>query len=183
MAAAQKLHDTGHVRNIALVGHAGSGKTTLLEALLAKTGAIHAAGSVEKGSTVSDFTSQEKEQMHSLDIAVCNFEHDGVFVNILDTPGYPDFIGRSMSVLAGVDTAAVVINAQMGVEMVTQRIMQFAAEQRMCRMIIINHIDSEDVKLGEVLHQIREIFGKECLPINLPADNAKTVADCFFSPS
>jgi len=183
VAVSQKLHDTEHVRNIALVGHAGSGKTTFLEALLAKTGAIRTAGSVAKGSTASDFTSQEKQHQHSLDTAVCHFEHEGVFVNILDTPGYPDFIGRSMSVLSGVETVAVVVNAQFGVEMVTQRLMDYAAEKRLCRMIIINQIDVPGVNLEKILNQVREIFGKECLPLNLPADNTKTVADCFFAPA
>ncbi|MFQ5633699.1 MAG: elongation factor G [Gammaproteobacteria bacterium] len=183
MATTQKLHDPAHVRNIALVGHAGSGKTTLLEALLAKTGAVHSAGSVDRGSTVSDFTRQEKEQKHSLDCAVCHFEHDGVFVNIIDTPGYPDFGGRAMSVLAGVETAAVVVNAQHGVEMMTQRLMEFAADRRMCRMIIINMIDADDVNCEAVLDAIRDAFGTECLPLNLPADNARAVADCFFKPA
>ncbi|MDH3509303.1 MAG: elongation factor G [Gammaproteobacteria bacterium] len=183
MAASNKLHNTEAVRNIALVGHAGSGKTTLLEALLAKTGAINSAGSVERGSTVSDFTTQEKQHKHSLEPTVCHFDYDGVFVNILDTPGYPDFVGRSMSVLAGVETAAVVVNAQMGVEMITQRMMEFTAERHMCRMIIINKIDADDVNLEAILNQIRDEFGRECLPVNLPADGAKTVADCFFSLS
>jgi elongation factor G len=181
--AAPKIHDTEHVRNIALVGHAGAGKTTLLEALLAKTGAIRDPGSVEKGSTVSDFSKQEKHHKHSLDSAVCHFDHDGVFVNIIDTPGYPDFAGRAMGVLAGVETAAFVINAQTGVEMMTQQLMQFASEQRLCRMIIINKIDAPDAKLAAVLDAVREAFGKECLPVNLPADNGKTVADCFFDPA
>ena len=105
----QTLHDTAHVRNIALVGHSGSGKTSLLEALLARTGAIRSPGRVDKGSTVADFLKQEKQHQHSLDTAVCHFDHDGIFVNILDTPGYPDFSGRSMSVLPGVETAAVPI--------------------------------------------------------------------------
>lgn len=182
MVTVQRLHDTEHVRNIALVGHAGSGKTTLLEALLAKTGAIHTAGSIEKGSTVSDFTSQEKEQQHSLDTAVCHFDHDGVFVNVIDTPGYPDFAGRSMSVLAGVETAAVVIDAQTGIEMMTHRFMDFAGDRRMCRLIIINKIDAEDVRLREVLARVRETFGAECMPLNLPADGAGSVVDCFFEP-
>ncbi len=183
MAASTKRHDTEHVRNIALVGHAGSGKTTLLEALLQKTGAIHAAGSVEKGTTVSDFTDQEKRIQHSLDTTICHLEHDGVFMNLVDTPGYPDFMGRAISILPGVETAAVVVNAQAGVELVTQRIMEFAKERRLCRMIIVNRIDEEGVDLENVLAQIRENFGNECLPLNLPADGAKTVADCFFEPS
>ena len=183
MVTKQTLHDTAHVRNIALVGHSGSGKTTLLEALLAKTEAIRTAGRVDKGSTVSDFLKQEKQHQHSLDTAVCHFDHDGVFVNILDTPGYPDFSGRSMSVLPGVDTAAVVINAEAGVEMVAQRIMKFADSQHLCRMIIINQIDADGADPEGTLNQIRQEFGKVCLPLNLPANDAGTVADCFFVPS
>jgi elongation factor G len=183
VAVSPTIHDTEHVRNIALVGHAGAGKTLLLEALLSKAGAIRAPGSIEKGTTVADFTDQEKHHQHSLDTAVCHFVHDGVLVNILDTPGYPDFTGRSMSVLSGVETAAVVINADMGVEMVTHRLMDFAAKRRLCRMIIINRIDSDNANLAKVLDQVRETFGKECLPVNLPANNGKTVADCFFKPA
>jgi elongation factor G len=183
VAAPARLHDTEHVRNIALVGHAGSGKTTLLEALLARTGAIHTAGSVDDGNTVADYTDQEKRLKHSLETAVCNFEHDGVFMNVIDTPGYPDFIGRAMSVLPGVETAALVINAQSGVEMVSRRIMRFAAARRLCRMIIINRIDADGADLKQVLDDIREVFGRQCLPLNLPADNAATVADCFFNLS
>ncbi|MFW2403149.1 MAG: GTP-binding protein, partial [Gammaproteobacteria bacterium] len=183
MAPITKLHDTDHVRNIALVGHAGVGKTTLLEALLAKTGAISTAGSLQRGSTVSDFSKQEREQGHSLDSAICHFDHDGVFVNVIDTPGYPDFAGRAMSVLAGVETAVVVINAENGVEMMTERLMEFAGDRRMCRMIVVNKIDAAGGNCERVLAEIREHFGTECLPLNLPADNAASVADCFFEPA
>ena len=181
MAAPARLHDTEHVRNIALVGQAGAGKTTLLETLLARTGAIRSAGSVERGDTLSDHTPPEKRLKHSLETAVCHIEHDGVFMNVMDTPGYPDFMGRAMSVLPAVETAAVVINAQAGVEMVARRIMRFAKEQRLCRMVIVNRIDAEGVDLEAVMAEIRETFGPECLPLNLPADSASRVADCFFA--
>ncbi|HHQ14391.1 MAG TPA: GTP-binding protein, partial [Chromatiales bacterium] len=183
VTAPARTHDTAHVRNIALVGHAGAGKTTLLEQLLARSGAIHSPGTVEKGNTVSDFTGAEKKQGHSLETALCNLEHDGIYMNILDTPGYPDFIGRSISVLPGVETAALVINAQSGVEMVARRVMRYAEEQRMCRLIIVNHIDTDGLDLRALLDEIRDSFGPQCLPLNLPADSAKTVADCFFEPA
>jgi elongation factor G len=183
VATKKTLHDTAHVRNIALVGHSGSGKTTLLEALLARAGAIKSAGRIDRGSTVSDFLKQEKQHQHSLDTAVCHFDYGDIFVNILDTPGYPDFSGRSMSVLAGVETAAVVINAEAGVEMVAQRLMKFAGSQHLCRMIIISQIDADGADPEATLKQVREAFGSECLPLNLPANGASTVADCFFDLS
>lgn len=172
-----------HIRNIALVGHAGAGKTTLAEAILARTGAINSQGSIDKGNTVCDFDPQEIALKHSIDTAVCHLEHEGTRINIIDTPGYPDFLGRSISVLPAVETAAVVINAQMGIEISTRRMMRAAAAQKLCRMIIINRIDSPECDLHALVREIRELFGNVCLPLNLPADSGKKVVDCFFSPS
>ena len=171
------------VRNIALVGHAGSGKTTLVEALLAATGVIPTPGSVARGTTVCDFDPLEKEHKHSLDIGITSFNAHGKHVNLLDSPGFPDFIGRSLSVLPAVETAAVVISAQAGIERVTQRMMATAKDRQLCRIIIVNKIDAEDVDLADLTDQIRDTFGPECLPINLPADGGRQVVDCFFQPS
>jgi elongation factor G len=176
-------HSTADIRNIALVGHAGSGKTLLAEALLAGAGAIPAKGSLDRGSTVCDFDAQEKRLLHSLDSAVCYFETAGTQVNLLDTPGIPDFIGRSLSVLEAVETAAVVVSAVAGVEPMTQRMMDFARNRKLCRLVIINKIDLPDARPEEVLEELRERFGKECLPVNLPAEGGKVVEDVFFQPS
>jgi elongation factor G len=183
MSYSLRSHATESIRNIAILGHAGSGKTTLIEALLAKAGEIRSAGSVEKGSTVCDFTDQEKRLRHSLDVHVCHLRHAGREVNLLDTPGYPDFIGRALAVLPAVETAAVVVNAECGTELVTQRVMASAAERRLCRLIIVNKIDSDTADLERVLREIRERFGRECLPLNLPARHGQAVADCFFAPA
>ncbi len=171
------------VRNIALVGHAGAGKTTLVEALLAATGVIPTPGSVARGTTVCDYDPLEKEHRHSLDIGITSFNTNAKHVNLLDTPGFPDFLGRSVSVLPAVETAAVVINAQTGIERVTQRMMAVAKDRQLCRLIIVNKIDAEGVNLEGLTAQIRDTFGPECLPINLPADGGKRVVDCFFLPS
>jgi elongation factor G len=171
------------IRNIVLVGHAGSGKTTLVEALLTATGVIGQPGRVDKGTTVCDFDPLEKEQQHSLDIGITSCSAHGKHINLIDTPGFPDFIGRSISVLPAVETAAVVINAQGGIEPVTQRMMKAAENRGLCRAIIVNKIDQSDTDLAELTQQIRDAFGSECLPINLPADGGKRVIDCFFQPS
>lgn len=176
--AAYKSED---IRNIALLGHAGSGKTELAEALLFEAGAITSRGSIERGTTVCDYDPQEKRLGHSLDSSICHLDHDGVHINLVDTPGYPDLIGRALSILPGVETAAIVINAQTGVEMVAQRAMEAAAARGDCRMIIVNKIDAADIDLQGLLTEIREIFGEECLPLNLPANGGQSVVDCFFN--
>jgi elongation factor G len=166
-----------------LVGRAESGKTTLAEELLALAGAIKSPGSVDKGNTVSDFTDQEKRAKHSLEVSVCHLEHDGVTINLLDTPGYPDFVGRTLAILPAVETAAIVVNAAAGIEFVTEQLMTAAAAQRLCRLIIVNKIDESEADPEAVLGQIRAAFGNECLPLNLPAKGGQMVADCFFEPA
>jgi len=175
-------HKTENIRNIAFVGHAGAGKTTLAEALLAAAGTIGARGSVARKDTVSDFDPQEHAHQHSLNSSLVHLEHKGALVNIVDTPGYPDFFGRALSVLAAVETAAVVIDARAGIEMATRRMMQAAAARNLCRMLIVNKIDAEDTDLGTLLAHIEEAFGSECLPVNLPAGGGETVVDCFLAP-
>jgi len=174
--------NTDAIRTVALVGHGAAGKTTLTEALLAKAGAISAPGTVESGNTVCDFDPLEKTYGHSLNSSLVNFAWRGVHVHAVDTPGYPDFSGQAISALAGVDTAAVVVNAQAGIELNTVRMMKWAAARNLCRMIVVNKIDAENVDLPAVLASIQEMFGKECLPINLPAQGGTRVVDCFFNP-
>jgi elongation factor G len=176
-------YTTESIRNIALVGHATAGKTTLVEAILHHASKLSAPGTVEKGNTVCDFDPQEKTHQHSLDAALVNLDYQDTHINLIDTPGFPDFIGQAIAVLPAVETVAVVINAQTGIEAVTQRMMERAAARRLCRMIVVNKIDAENVDLPGLLDQIQETFGKECLPINLPAKQGATVVDCFFNPS
>ncbi|MGH8703628.1 MAG: elongation factor G [Burkholderiales bacterium] len=171
------------IRTIALAGHGGSGKTTLAEALLARAGAITSTGSVEKGTTVCDFDPLEKQYQHSLNASIVHLLHAETRVHVIDTPGLPDFIGRAIGSLPAVETAAIVVNAQNGVEMITSRMLQWARKRDLCRMIVVNKIDAENVDLPGLLVKIQAAFGRECLPINLPADGGKRVVDCFFNPS
>jgi len=173
-------YTTEDIRNIALVGHGSAGKTMLVEALLHKAGAINSMGSVEKGTTVCDFDPQEINHQHSLECVIASMDYHGGHINLLDTPGYPDFIGRSLAVLPAVETVAIVINAQTGIELVTHKMMGVAKDHGLDRIIIINKIDDEQADLPGLLSQIKETFGSECLPLNLPANNGSAVVDCFF---
>ena len=176
-------YQSEQIRNIAFAGHGGAGKTTLVEALLLKTGAITQIGDVARGNTVCDYEAEERERGHSLSAAVVGLTHRGAHVHVVDTPGYPDFIGRALPALNAVESVAVVIDARAGIQMNTRTIMQAAAERGLSRMIVVNKIDSADLDLESLMEQIREAFGKECLPINLPAVDGAKVIDCFFSPS
>lgn len=174
---------TENIRNIALLGHGGCGKTSLVEALLHTAGAIHHIGQVEKGSTVSDFTDEEKQHGHSIQNSIVHADYDGIHLNLIDTPGSPDFLGHPLIALQAIETAAIVIDAATGVEPTTRRLMREAASRKLCRMIIINKIDAENADLPGVLAAVQEAFGRECLPINLPAKKGTAVVDCFFNPS
>ncbi len=176
-------YTTESIRNIALVGHGAAGKTTLVESILYHAGKLPTPGAIEKGNTVCDFDPQEKAHQHSLDSALVNLDYNGAHINLIDTPGFPDFLGQAIAALPAVETTAVVINAQTGIESGTQRIMERASERQQCRMIIVNKIDAENVDLAGLLGQIQDSFGKECLPINLPAGGGTHVVDCFFNPA
>jgi elongation factor G len=164
---------TPSIRTVALVGHGGAGKTSLAEALLARAGAIATAGSVEKGTTVSDFDPLEKQFQHSLRASILHVDTPDARIHIVDTPGFPDFIGQAIGALDAVETAAIVVNASSGIEMITSRMMEWAAERHLCRLVIVNKIDAENVDCEAVLEAIRAAFGNECLPINLPADGGR----------
>jgi elongation factor G len=167
---------------VCLVGLSHAGKTQLTEALLHAGGAISHCGTIAEGDTVSDFTRREQQLGHSLYPSVCHFDHAGIHVNVMDTPGYPDLYGRALSVLPAVETAAIVIDAQTGIETVTRRAMNAARAQRLCRMIIVNKIDTRDADLPSLVENIRTTFGRECLPINLPTADGDAVIDCYFQP-
>ncbi|MGN6082028.1 elongation factor G [Trinickia sp.] len=171
------------IRTIALVGHAGCGKTSLIETLLYRSGAVHAAGSIERGTTVCDFDPLERKYHHSLSSAIAHLDYHDTRVYLVDTPGYPDFSGLSLSALSAVETVAIVINARTGIEMTTRRMMAWAKARKLCTILIVNGIDGEKVDLPTLVEQIQETFGKTCLPINLPAQQAHGVVDCFFTPS
>jgi len=171
------------IRTVALVGPAAAGKTLLLEALLHHAGVIPQAGSIERGSTVSDHDPLERRLGHSLQSSLAHFTHGGIRVHAIDTPGAPDFVGQALPALEAADTAIIVINAQNGIELMAQRMLASAGERGLTRLIVVNKIDCPDTDLPGLLGQIREVFGKECLPLNLPADGAQRVADCFFAAS
>ena len=170
-----------NVRTLALLGHAGSGKTTMIESLLALAGAIPQAGSVEKGTTVCDYDPLEKEHFHTAKLAAAFMDVGDIRVQLLDTPGFPDFAGQSMAALDAVETIATVVNPQNGIEISASRAMLWAQTRKLCRILVVNRIDGERLNLEQLVEDLRSAFGRECLPVNLPAQGGTKVVDCFFN--
>lgn len=176
-------YSTQDILNLALIGGAGVGKTSIAEAMLFKAEAINAQGNVDTGSTVSDHHPREKSMQHSLVPTVCSFDCGSRHINLIDNPGFPDFIGRMLAVLPAVESVAIVVDANVGVDSHTMKIAKYAADQNLCRMVIVNKIEAENVDLEAITEQIRETLGSECLPINLPNTDLTAVVDCFFESS
>lgn len=173
-------YSTEQIRNIALAGHAGAGKTTLFEALLHAGGTIPTAGTIERGTTTADFDPQEKARSHSIDTAIAAIDRKDCHINLVDTAGYADFRGPTLSALGAVETVAVVVNAANGIEHGTRRLMHYAKQRRLARLLVVNRIDMDGLDLAALVDALRDEFGAECLPVNLPADGGKRVLDCFF---
>ncbi|EQD67771.1 translation elongation factor G, partial [mine drainage metagenome] len=171
------------IRNIALAGHPGAGKTTLFEALLLAGGVIQTAGTIERGSTLGDFDAEEIARGHSIQSALATIERPGLRVNLIDTPGYPDFRGPTLAALTAVETVAIVVSAAAGIEYGTRRLMHYARSRGLARVLVINRIDAEDADLAALVDALRAEFGPECLPVNLPARGRATVLDAFSHAS
>ncbi|HKQ49528.1 MAG TPA: elongation factor G [Phycisphaerae bacterium] len=172
-------YTTEDIRNIALVGHSGSGKTSLCEALLHTTGATGRLGSVADKTSHLDVDEEEKERGISIESHILSLAHDKRVLNVIDTPGSPDFIGPAIAALAAVETAVIVVNASAGVQVNTRRLKDQAAANGLARVVVVNRIDGENVHLDDLMKALKETIGPEVTPINLPSGGRKSVVDCI----
>lgn len=156
------------IRDVAIVGHEQAGKTTLADDLLFKAKAVERRGSVDDGTSVSDYDDEEKEKKYSIDTSVLNLEYKGKKIYLLDTPGKPDFVGGALGALNAADTALIVISAPAGVQVNTRRMFQEAGKRGLARMLVINKMDADNVHFPELLTAIRDSFGKACVLSNVP---------------
>jgi elongation factor G len=164
------------VRNVVLVGHSGAGKTTLAEALLAATGTIQRQGRVEDGTTVSDFDEVEVRQQRSVNLTLIPFEHAGVKVNLLDTPGYADFTGDLRAGLRAADAALFAVSAAEGVDGLTKMLWDECAQAGTPRAVVITKIDHQRADFAEALAACRAAFGDSVAPLYLPVGDGQSGA-------
>jgi elongation factor G len=174
---------TEDIRNVVLLGHGGSGKTSLAEAILHTTGTTNRLGSVDAKSSICDYLDEEQEHQHTVQSAVIHVNHGGKVINLIDTPGYPDFIGPAISAIPGADTAIIVISAASGIETVTRKVFEAVNGYNMPKFIVINKIDADNLQLSELVKNIQEMFGSACRCANLPAADYSSVVDCIENNS
>ena len=168
MRCCVKTFPPAKIRNVALVGHGGAGKTTLTEALLFCSGTINRQGRVEDGSTTTDFDPEEVKRTISVSVAMAPFEFDGCKINLLDAPGYADFLPDVAAALSVADLAVFVVSAVEGVEVQTEVVWRMAADLGLPRMVFINKLDRERASFDRTLDQLRSTFGAGIAPLELP---------------
>ncbi|MBU0759265.1 MAG: elongation factor G [Candidatus Omnitrophica bacterium] len=156
------------IRNIALISHAGAGKTTLGEAILHNAGVSSRFGKVEDGTTVSDYSEDERERKVSINASVLSFDYSGKHINIIDTPGYADFTGEVLSCLIAVDNAIVLVDAMEGVEVGTEKVWAMADKYNLSRLIFINKMNKENINFNKTVEDVKARLGKGCVPVTMP---------------
>ena len=158
------------IRNFAVVGHGGSGKTTLSEAMLSRSGKINRIGSIESGTTVSDYHHDEHQRQISIHSSPLHLEWDDIKFNLIDTPGYLDFIGEAISSLAVVDAAVIVVHAVNGIEVGTEQVWNYASNYKLPKIIVVNGLDREHTQFDQILQQAKNNFGSNVFPLQLPVN-------------
>jgi elongation factor G len=163
-----KEYKSSNLRNVAIVGHSGSGKTTIMESLLYYTKAIDRFGKVDDGTTISDYDIEEKKRKTSISTSVALSEWENVKINLVDTPGYFDYVGEMIEGLRAVDMAMITVCGVSGIEVGTEKAFEYISDHKLPRAFFINKLDRENSDFEAALHQIREKFGTSAVPIQYP---------------
>ena len=175
------VYDADHIRNVALVGHQGSGKTMLAEAMLFNSGSVNRMGAITEGTTVSDYHPSEVERQMSVFASLLHVEQNGYKVNVLDTPGYPDFVGEVITSLKVADAALFVINAAEGIQVGTELAWSTANKAEIPCMFVLNHLDRGDTNFRDLVSQIQEQFGRGATIVQLPGGaGSRSVIDVLL---
>ena len=171
-----KVYTTDRIRNVVILGHGGSGKTSLVEAMAYLSGVPSRMGSVTEGNTVSDYDKEEIKRKFSINTTVVPIIWGDIKVNVLDTPGYFDFVGETEEAAAAADAAVIVINGKNGVEVGTQKAWELCEKYKLPRMFFVSNMDVDNASFRQVVEDLTELYGKKIAPIHLPIrENEKFV--------
>ncbi|MGB9338574.1 MAG: elongation factor G [Polyangiales bacterium] len=173
--------ETADIHNILLAGSRSSGKTTLAEALLFHAGEISRQGTVDAGTSASDFAKEEQSHQYSVYSSLLHATHQGKRINLLDLPGAPDFIGQGIASLPAAETMVLVMDPEAGIDSMSRRLVRLARSFDLPIAIVVSHIGEGIDRLGGFLGELKDVFGRGCLPINLPANEGTAVIDCLLN--
>ena len=163
-----KVYRTDEIRNVVLLGHGGSGKTSLAEAMAYVSGATNRMGKITDGNTISDFDKEEQKRKFSLSTSLIPIEWEKAKINILDTPGYFDFVGEVEEAVSAADAAIIVVSGKAGVQVGTQKAWNLCEKYKLPRMIFVTDMDVDDVSYRKVVEQLTELYGKKIAPLHFP---------------
>lgn len=178
-----KVYNTDNLRNVAMVGHSGAGKTNLAEAMLFQSGATKQMGNVSKNNTFSDFSEEEKKRQSSIGTSIIPIEWRDKKINLIDAPGYMDFVGEVYAALRAAESAMIVIDATSGIQVGTELVWKYCEDIDLPRIIFVNKIDGENVNFRKLMDEIEAKFGKKVVPFSTPigeAENFEGVTDIIF---
>ena len=163
-----KVYRTDEIRNVVLLGHGGSGNTSLVEAMLYVSGATNRMGKITDHNTVSDFDKEEIKRKFSISTSVIPIEWGKVKINVLDTPGYFDFVGEVEEAVGAADAAIIVVSGKDGVQVGTQKAWELCEKYNLPRMFFVTEMDIDDVSYRQVVEQLTELYGKKIAPLHMP---------------
>jgi elongation factor G len=163
-----KVYRAENIRNVALISHVGTGKTSLIDAALYDSGAVTRQGKIDEGSSVADYDPDEIKRRMSLNVKVLPVEWNGHKINLIDTPGYPDFVGEVKAGLRVADCALVMVTAEKGVEVGTELTWKYADERQLPRIVVVNKLDRENTSFDQAIESLRQRFGNKIVPLQIP---------------
>ena len=163
-----KVYRTDEIRNVVLLGHGGCGKTSLAEAMAYVSGATNRLGSIDGGNTISDFDKEEQKRKFSISTSLIPIEWEKAKINILDTPGYFDFVGEVEEAVSAADAAVIVVSGKAGVQVGTEKAWELCNKYKLPRMIFVTDMDVDDVSYREVVEELTELYGKRIAPLHFP---------------
>ena len=164
-----KIYTTDKIRNVAVLGHGGAGKTTLVEAMAYLAGVTSRMGKVDDGNTISDYDKEEIKRGFSISTSVVPVEWGDVKINLLDTPGFFDFVGEVEEAVAAADAAIIVINGKSGIEVGTQKAWEICEKYNLPRLICVTGMDDDNASFRQIVKDMQELYGKKIAPFPYPA--------------